>query len=55
MSKAWREAASLIVVARDLTKNVKFDYKVSVYKLIVDFNLISSFIILFMLFLGIDI
>ena len=39
MSKRWREAASLIVVARDLTKNVKFDYKVSVLKLIVDFNL----------------
>ena len=39
MSKAWREAASLIVVARDLSKNVKFDYKVSVHKLTVDFNL----------------
>ena len=40
MSKAWREAASLIVIARDLSKNVKFDYKVSVHKITtLDFNL----------------
>lgn len=29
MKKAWREAATLIVIAKDLSKNLKFDYKVS--------------------------
>lgn len=29
MKKPWREAATLIVVARDQSKNLKFDYKVS--------------------------
>jgi hypothetical protein len=28
MKRSWREAATLIVVARDVTKNLKFDYKV---------------------------
>lgn len=28
MKKTWREAATLIVIARDVTKNLKFDYKV---------------------------
>lgn len=28
MKKSWREAATLIVVARAVTKNLKFDYKV---------------------------
>lgn len=28
MSKSWRDAATLIVIARDATKNSKFDYKV---------------------------
>lgn len=29
MKRTWREAATLIVVARDVSKNVKFDYKLS--------------------------
>jgi len=32
MKKPWREAATLIVIARDATKNRKFDYKVLTFK-----------------------
>lgn len=33
MKRTWREAATLIVIARDVTKNVKFDYKVRLEQL----------------------
>lgn len=29
MSKPWRDAATLIIIAKNKTKNQKFDYKVS--------------------------
>lgn len=32
MSKSWRDAATLIVIARDATKNSKFDYKVRILR-----------------------
>jgi len=32
MKKNWREAATLIVIARDVSKNLKFDYKVLTFK-----------------------
>ncbi|CRL02674.1 CLUMA_CG015795, isoform A [Clunio marinus] len=32
MKKTWREAATLIVVARDSSKNIKFDYKVLIFR-----------------------